>query len=201
MNINNEQTPLLGNFLEEIDCNETYNNENYNNENYNNENEIINTYSSDSSSSYSGSSGYNGSNDSGENTCFICLDIMTEDEHRQYCECDGYISYVHYRCLNEWIDTSSRITCDFCKTNYNYEMKYSCDKFLNQKILFQKLLLRFILLVFVILCYFPIGPFYADGWVNQSILSLITAVILNENYKHIRLLYRNSFVLTLVSIP
>ena len=76
MNINNEQTPLLGNFLEEIDCNETYNNENYNNENYNNENEIINTYSSDSSSSYSGSSGYNGSNDSGENTCFICLENM-----------------------------------------------------------------------------------------------------------------------------
>ena len=39
MNINSEQTPLLGNFLEEIDDTENYNNENYDNVNYNNENE------------------------------------------------------------------------------------------------------------------------------------------------------------------
>jgi len=197
MNINNEQTPLLGNFLEETD-----DNENYNNENYNNGNETINTYYLDSSSSCSDSGSYNGSNDSGENTCFICLDTMTEDEYRPYCECDGYISYVHYRCLNEWINTSGRITCDFCKTNYNYEMKYSCDKFLNQKTLLQKLLSRFILLVLVIICYLPIDlPINTDGWLNQTILALIMGITLKENYKYFKLLYINSFIRTLVSIP
>ena len=197
MNINNEQTPLLGNFLEETD-----DTENYNNENYNNGNETINTYYLDSSSSCSDSGSYNSSDDSVENTCFICLDTMTEDEYRPYCECDGYISYVHYRCLNEWIDASGRITCDFCKTNYNYEMKYSCDKFLNQKTLLQKLLLRFILLVLVIICYLPIDlPINTNGWLNQTILSLIMVYLLNENYKYFKLLYRNSFIRTLVSIP
>ena len=197
MNINNEQTPLLGNFLEETD-----DNANYNNENYNNGNETINTYYLNSSSSCSDSGSYNSSDNSVENTCFICLDTMTEDEYRPYCECDGYISYVHYRCLNEWIDASGRITCDFCKTNYNYEMKYSCDKFLNQKTLLQKLLLRFILLVLVIICYLPIDLWInTDGWLNQTILVLILGISLKENYKYFKLLYINSFIRTLVSIP
>ena len=48
---------------------------------------------------------------------------MTFEEMQTYCSCEGYISYVHYNCLNTWLNTSHRTNCEFCGDEYIYEYK------------------------------------------------------------------------------
>ena len=44
--------------------------------------------------------------------CWICKEIV--ERHIRFCDCNGYISYVHKECLNKWLITSQKTRCDFC---------------------------------------------------------------------------------------
>ena len=94
MSINNEQIPLLSvSYNTSLGTsNDIDNNENNENNENNNENQLLVS-----------SSELNNHITNSENRCFICLENIAEVNHKYYCNCNGYISYVHCECLKNWI--------------------------------------------------------------------------------------------------
>ena len=188
MSINNEQIPLLSvSYNTSLGTsNDIDNNENNENNENNNENQLLVS-----------SSELNNHITNSENRCFICLENIAEVNHKYYCNCNGYISYVHCECLKDWISESGKTTCDFCKTDYNCNINYSCNEFLKQKKLLYGTIFQFILLILLIICYIPL---ISTNLVNLIILVILIFITIIGNYKYIKKLYKKSLVLTLKPI-
>ena len=51
--------------------------------------------------------------------CRICHGSAGEEKLFSYCQCKGSVGLAHSSCLLLWIKTSSSVTCEICKENYN----------------------------------------------------------------------------------
>ncbi len=106
------------------------------NENLNDNQVIINiprrgaNNESSESSENSENSGFV-STQSSEYSCWICKEYMTLEEKQRFCNCvDFEMGFVHYNCLNNWLNTSHKTQCDFCQQEYRYEYQFSWKVFL-----------------------------------------------------------------------
>ena len=139
------------------------------------------------------------SNDSGENLCWICKEIMTFEEMKTYCSCEGYISYVHYNCLNTWLNTSHRTNCEFCGDEYTYRYKINWKLFLNNSITSKML---FIICSLFLLSYAFVknNYIYVQYFYQKIINIIIILTILNYTIEYISSIYHLSKMIVLVSI-
>tara|TARA_B100001029_G_C14966857_1_gene397825 strand:+ start:144 stop:614 length:471 start_codon:yes stop_codon:yes gene_type:complete len=120
--------------------------------------------------------------------CWICKEIV--DTHIKFCECDGYISYVHKECLNTWINTSKKTTCDFCETSYKFNYEYDYD---NSQYISKIIPNVFVLIAIIILCILTFvkdTPLYINSyiiWLAAIFIIIITIkdfLKFNENIRN-----------------
>ena len=131
------------------------------------------------------------------NECRICKEPMTDEEYRRYCGCNGYISYIHYDCLNTWIRTSHRTQCEFCEEEYSYESKISCKIFWH-RIYTSGILFMSIPLYLLIYILFPNKLMYAKDFIDKLTVLLIISYVLCKLYINLKWMYNRSKLLILV---
>ena len=144
-------------------------------------------------------------NQHNENLCWICRENMRSEEQRSFCNCEGFISYVHYDCLNEWIQTSNKTQCDFCNYEYNYDFYISWKLFFQNIHFFikfnpcQYLILPLVSLL-LILTFFPNNIIGQGNTLQKIITSVFLAYLFILFLKFIRKEIKNARKLTLVPI-
>ena len=108
---------------------------------------------------------------------------MTNDEHKKYCDCDGYISWIHEDCLNEWLNISHRDECEFCNREYEYNYKINKQLFL-KNINYKDVVVIFFIFLILILSFFKNNYVYADGAFEQfvTLMIIIYAIIVSKRY-------------------
>ena len=140
-----------------------------------------------------------------QNLCWICRENMRNEEHRSFCNCEGFISYVHYDCLNEWIQTSNKTQCDFCHYEYNYDFYISWKLFFQNIHFFikfnpcQYLILPLVSLL-LILTFFPNNIIGQGNTLQKIITCIFLAYLFILFLKFIRKEIKNARKLTLVPI-
>ena len=155
------------------------------------------------SSESSESSGFV-STQSSEYSCWICKESMTLEEKQKFCNCVDYeMGFVHYDCLNNWVNTSHKTHCDFCQQEYRYEYQVSW------KIFFLKIFginhfTKTIVMIFVIGSFIytliPNEYMYAENDYQILAVLLGIAILLEYNYKYLSKIYQISKVLTLMTL-
>jgi len=173
---NNPNTPLLNNIVIESDNISNNSNNSHNNISSSSLNDNISTDSI--------------------KECWICKDIV--DTHIKFCECNGYISFVHRECLNTWINTSRKTTCDFCDKNYKFNSEYDKNIYLSR--IMPNFLIVLLIIVGCILTFIKGSPLYINSviiWVGAICLIFIVIsdfnkfkeAILNESIRIVLMPY------------
>lgn len=58
--------------------------------------------------------------------CRICYEKVNDPI--KYCECDGSIGHIHFKCLKKWIcENNYSESCEICK--FNYKLKFTKTNF------------------------------------------------------------------------
>ena len=132
-----------------------------------------------------------------ENECYICKELMTIDEHKLYCKCEGYISWVHYECLNTWLNTSQRTECEFCQDEYRYDYNINWTQFFS-KISFLNILIVTIIYTVLISSLFQNNLFYSEGILEKIITILLLLYVSIRSKQYISFVYIQSRSLQLI---
>ena len=62
--------------------------------------------------------------------CWVCYESIYFRTDR--CQCVGDISFIHNKCLDEYIMMSKQSICRFCKTKYHYSVtKYVISRLID----------------------------------------------------------------------
>lgn len=179
------------------------------NENLNDNQVIINiprrgaNNESSESSENSENSGFV-STQSSEYSCWICKEYMTLEEKQRFCNCvDFEMGFVHYNCLNNWLNTSHKTQCDFCQQEYRYEYQFSWKVFL-LKIFGLNHLTKTMMMIFVFgSCVYALIPnqyMYAENGYQILAVLLGIVILLEYNYIYLSRIYQISRVLTLMTL-
>jgi hypothetical protein len=125
-----------------------------------------------------------------ENECFICYEtscdkiikLNNQNYYFKTCKCDGYI---HKKCLDIWVDTTSK--CPICRNFINKNTIIE-SKIIHPKysifilyILFKKNFLKIMRTLFVIIFFYYTSEYY---------INIFKYKVLNKNY------YKNEYHLT-----
>ena len=158
---------------------------------------------SSESSEYSESSGFV-STQSSEYSCWICSESMTLEEKQRFCNCAEFeMGFVHYKCLNNWINISHKTHCDFCQQEYRYEYQFSWKVFL-LNIFGLNHLTKTLMMIFafgsLIYALIPNQYMYAENGYQILAVLLGIIVLLEYNYKYLSKIYQISRVLTLMTL-
>ena len=139
------------------------------------------------------------SDDDSINECYICKEPMTANEYKHYCDCEGYISWVHNECLNTWLNTSQRTECEFCENEYRYEYIINWSTFLTQ--LQTTATLLFIFIITILICsLFPNHIIYAEGYIQKIIMVCFLIYVLVQGKKYLSVVYMKSKILTVLPL-
>ena len=144
------------------------------------------------------------SNQSSEYSCWICRESMTLEEKQRFCNCAEFeMGFVHYKCLNNWLNISHKTQCNFCQQEYRYEFQFSWKVFF-QKIFGLNHLTKTLMMIFVFgsLIYALIPNQYMYAKNGYQILAVLLGIIvlLEYNYKYLSKIYQVSKVLTLMTL-
>ena len=177
------------------------------NENTNDNQVIINIPSGNDNSE--GSESYDRdvsmlSNQSSEYSCWICRESMTLEEKQRFCNCADYeMGFVHYKCLNNWLNTSHKTQCNFCQQEYRYEFQISWKVFF-LKIFGLKHLTKTLMMIFVFgSCVYALIPnqyIYVENGYQILAVLLGIVILLEYNYKYLSKIYQISRLLTLMTL-
>ena len=206
MNIiqHNEATPLLSVQIIPIEINDT-NDNNSGIVNSENDEYDINDENNESDENDGNDVNDDEHDEHDQNLCWICRENMRNEEQRSFCNCNGFISFVHYDCLNEWIQTSNKTRCDFCHHEYNYDFYISWKLFFQNIHFFikfnpcQYLILPLVSLL-LILTFFPNNIIGQGNTLQKIITSVFLAYLFILFLKFIRKQIKNARKLTLVPI-
>ena len=90
--------------------------------------------------------------------CYICQDLCYEKNIK--CKCDGYIAYIHDKCLYEMIEKTNNNVCYFCDTEYDIpksmKVKIRISRFYNNYIISNKIKILIIISLILISLIFNI---------------------------------------------
>ena len=176
------------------------------NENTNDNQVIINIPSGNDNSENSENSDSSGfiSTQSSEYSCWICRESMTLEEKQRFCNCAEFeMGFVHYKCLNNWLNISHKTQCNFCQQEYKYEFQISWKVFF-LKIFGLNHITKTLIMIFVFgSCVYPLIPnqyMYAENGYQILAVLLGIVILLEYNYKYLLKIYQISKVLTLMTL-